>query len=319
MMKALQIIKEDTKVSLNLVEIPKPKIKRGYAVVRVKASAINPSDVLNSQGGFPTTTFPRVPGRDFAGIVEEGAAAWVGKRVYGTSGGAFSFTQDGAHAEYCRVREDGLVEIPENLTFGQAASIGVPFTTASLAISKTNPTSSGAIMVLGANGAVGSAAVQLAERSGFQVIKVARDASADINSRTDPQLEGAKSMKGRFDFDLVADVVIDTVGDANLTTAAIAVMGFGGRYSFISAPRGANGPIVPLDFLSLYRREISLYGSNTATHTQAFFAEKLRGMNDGFKIGTLKTVQESSLTNVSLQGALGRYGERGNRMMIRME
>jgi NADPH:quinone reductase len=66
--------------------------------VQVKAAAINPSDVKNVLGKMHETTVPRVPGRDFAGIVAEGPEAWEGKAVFG-SGGNLGFGRDGTHAE----------------------------------------------------------------------------------------------------------------------------------------------------------------------------------------------------------------------------
>ena len=314
-MKALQIIKEGDKAVLKLVEIPKPKTMQGHALVKVKASAINPSDALNASGGFSITTFPRVPGRDFAGVVEEGRQSWVGKEVYGTSGNIFGFTMDGAHAEYCLVPEDGMAEKPASLSFAEAASIGVPFTTASLALSKATPSEGETVMVLGATGAVGSAAVQLAREAGCKVIKVARNDSADINSKTDPQLSTAKSLtEGKG-----PDIVIDTVGSGDLAVAAIGALANGGRYSFISAPRGSEGTKVPIDFLAVYRSEISLHGSNSGAHSQAYFAEKLKGMADDFESGKLKAMEESSMTFVSIDKALEAYGTKGKRFVITFE
>lgn len=314
-MKALQIIKESEKPELKLVDLPTPRILPGHALIKVKASAINPSDVLNAAGGFPGTTFPRVPGRDFAGIVEEGTQRWIGKEVYGTSGSDFSFTEDGAHAEYCLVQEDGLVQKPTLLSFSEAASIGVTFTTASLALNKATPSRGETVMVLGATGAVGSAAVQLAREAGCKVITVARSDSADINSKTDPQLTAAKKLtEGKG-----ADIVIDTVGSGDLTVAAIAALSKGGRYSFISAPRSSEGPNVPINLFAVYRNEISLHGCNSGAHPQASFAGLLRGMTNGFESGRLKPMEESSMTAISLDEAIEAYGVKGKRFVIRFD
>jgi D-arabinose 1-dehydrogenase-like Zn-dependent alcohol dehydrogenase len=112
-MRALCLLKESSssqctldKISLRLVTVPIPAVPPGSVLVQIYAAAINPSDVVNATGYFPYTTYPRIPGRDFAGRVVFGPDHLQGLRVFGTSGHDFSFTQDGAHAEYCVVPED---------------------------------------------------------------------------------------------------------------------------------------------------------------------------------------------------------------------
>jgi NADPH:quinone reductase len=62
--------------------------------VRVIAASINPSDVKNVLGAMNQTTSPRIPGRDYAGVVEVGPVEWIGADVWGT-GGDVGFTRDG--------------------------------------------------------------------------------------------------------------------------------------------------------------------------------------------------------------------------------
>ena len=69
-------------------------IVNNIAVVRMEAASINPSDVKNVSGRMPQTTLPRIPGRDYAGVVVEGPAEWLGAPVWGT-GGDVGFTRDG--------------------------------------------------------------------------------------------------------------------------------------------------------------------------------------------------------------------------------
>jgi NADPH2:quinone reductase len=82
----LKIDQPSSPPSLITTTLPIPLPKPTYVLVKVHAAAINPSDVLNASGAFSYTTFPRVPGRDFAGIVESGSSELQGKPVYGTSG-----------------------------------------------------------------------------------------------------------------------------------------------------------------------------------------------------------------------------------------
>ena len=81
---------------LSLQTLGKPTPGPGESLVKILASAINPADFKNVEGMFPTTTLPRVPGRDFAGRVEGGEQD--GLEVWGT-GGENGFTRDGTHAE----------------------------------------------------------------------------------------------------------------------------------------------------------------------------------------------------------------------------
>ena len=83
---------------LHLSEVAAPAGDESTAVVRVMAASINPSDVKNVAGAMEQTTLPRIPGRDFAGVVEAGPAAWIGAAVWGT-GGDTGFTREGTHAE----------------------------------------------------------------------------------------------------------------------------------------------------------------------------------------------------------------------------
>src|SRR6201993_5270218 len=71
-MKALRFRKFGLPSVLRIEEIPRPEPREGEALVKVKAAAINPSDVKNVAGLFSGTTLPRTPGRDFSGVVVAG-------------------------------------------------------------------------------------------------------------------------------------------------------------------------------------------------------------------------------------------------------
>ncbi len=92
-MKAIQFKSFGSPDVLELVELPRPTCLERSAMVQVRSSSVNPSDVKNVAGSFGKTTLPRVPGRDFSGVVVEGPASWVGAEVWGT-GGDIGFTRD---------------------------------------------------------------------------------------------------------------------------------------------------------------------------------------------------------------------------------
>jgi len=101
-MRALRFTSFGDPSVLELAEVAVPAIAATTALVRVMAASINPSDVKNVAGAMKQTTLPRIPGRDFAGVVEAGPSAWIGAAVWGT-GGDTGFTRDGTHAEVIAV------------------------------------------------------------------------------------------------------------------------------------------------------------------------------------------------------------------------
>ena len=103
-------------------EIPAPKA--GEVLVKVAASAINPSDVKNVAGHFKAPR-PRVPGRYYAGVIVAGDGP-IGAAVWG-SGPGFGVARDGAHQEYFVMPASWIALKPPKLGVEEAASIGVPY------------------------------------------------------------------------------------------------------------------------------------------------------------------------------------------------
>lgn len=283
---------------ISLVHRDIPQVSEGEVLVKVHASAIHPSDLINSRGGFPYTTFPRIPGRDFAGTIVSGPRD--GEEVYGTSGSTYAFTADGFQAEYCVVQEDAVASKPRNISFADAACIGVPFTTAALTLKKASVLSSDTLLVIGANGAVGSAVVQLARCKGCVVFTGARDATADICTTTDPDLSSIDTFtQGRG-----VDVVIDTVGIPALTEAAVKRLTHGGRLVFIALHGASSLEIEMRDF---YRQEKSLIGCNSLSYSAQEMAKEMSIMTTMFESGKLKIPANDVWTVVSLGNAVEVY------------
>src|SRR5262245_61464940 len=78
-------------------------------LIEVKAAAVNPSDVKAATGLMSYAVFPRTPGRDYAGVVIDGPAGWVGREVFGSSGD-LGIRRDGTHATHLVVEADAVVE-----------------------------------------------------------------------------------------------------------------------------------------------------------------------------------------------------------------
>ena len=309
-MKALRLTKSDPAKppSLTLEDVPKPTVTAGHLLVQVHASAIHPSDIINAKGMFPYTTFPRIPGRDFSGTVVEGPSSLIGTEVYGTSGFTQAFSIDGAQAQYILVSEDAVAPKPKALSFVQAATIGVPFTTASLVLRRAALKKGETVLVLGANGAVGSAVVQLAKSLGAKVLAGTRDEKGDVNTAADPELKKLDELtsgKG-------VDVVVDTVGQPPLTLAAVAKLGRGGRLAFIAAPRTGLTEL-GIEMIDFYRKEKSLVGCNTLLYTVEEFAKELKELGPKFEDGSLKADAPGKWNEMKLEDALSAYEKAGQR------
>src|SRR5437879_426318 len=113
-MRALKVDELGSVEKLRLVEVLDPRAGPGTAVVRVAAASVNPSDVKNVEGKMEGTTLPRVPGRDYAGVVIEGPDEWRGAEVFGT-GGEIGYSVDGSHAERLAVPVASLRRKPGTL------------------------------------------------------------------------------------------------------------------------------------------------------------------------------------------------------------
>src|ERR1700741_890205 len=143
-------------------------------LIEIKAAAVNPSDVKAATGLMAYAVFPRTPGRDYAGVVIDGPSVWIGREVFGSSGD-LGIRRDGTHATHLAVEADAVVEKPKNLSWEEAAGIGVPFVTAMEGFRRAGMPGNGeTVLVMGVNGKVGQAAVQIATWHGGRAIGVVR-------------------------------------------------------------------------------------------------------------------------------------------------
>jgi len=308
LMRALRLTaRNESKPSLALTTLPKPSLLPNTVLVKVLAASINPSDVLNANGGFHHTAFSRVPGRDYAGIVTDGPVEFVGQEVYGTGGNSLGFSVDGTHAEYCVVPSESITRKPSNLSFAQAAAVGVPFTTAALVLRRAMLQPTDVVLVLGASGAVGSATCQLATSRGYRVLTAARRDTADINLMMDPELKTVKSLtdgKG-------ADVVVDTTGSPPLMNNALLCLAPRGRLAYIAAPRKGLTDFT-FDMKHVYREEKCIIGCNSVLTEQPETARDLETMRAGFENGSLQAPKETDLETIKIEDAVDAYKMMGD-------
>ena len=164
-MKALRFDRIGSLDYLKILDVRNPEAGQGCVLVRVMAAALNPSDAKNVLGKMEETTVPRIPGRDFAGVVAVGTDAYPeGAEIFGT-GGSLGFNRDGSHAELIEVPVEAIKPKPRSLTFEQAASVGIPYLTACRAVVEAASLQPGeTILITGITGTVGDAAARIAKR-----------------------------------------------------------------------------------------------------------------------------------------------------------
>jgi len=284
-MKALRFSKFGAPSVLAIEEVPRPNPRDGEALIQVKAAAINPSDVKNVSGLFPGTTLPRTPGRDFSGIVVEGKR-YEGQEVW-SSGPGFGIARDGAQAEYVIIPEEALSLKPRTLRMEQAAAIGVPFLTAWFALAHAAELQAGeAILIVGAAGAVGQAATQIANWRKARVLGAARS-SAPIPGADAVINTTAEDVRERV-FELTngkgADAVFDTVGGA-MFEPALRSLRLGGRHIAIAS---AGDRRVSFDLVDFYRNRSRLIGVDSMKFTASEVAAMADELRPGFETGDLK-------------------------------
>ena len=265
-MKSLKLLTPSPnadEIKIEITEQSKPVIGPTEALIRVSMAAINPSDVKASLGHMPQAVFPRTPGRDYVGVVEEGPKAWIGKTVFG-SGGDVGITRDGSHASYLVLPTTALIEKPSLLTDAQAASMGVPYVTAIDGWSKAGyPAPGDKVIVAGAMGKVGLAAAALAKLYGATVIGIKRRSTAAVPGHACAELldmEDSDLERKLMDLSNGSgySCVYNTVGSPYLDLA-LNVLSHKGKQILISTlDRNC-----PFDIFKFFRKEMTFYGVDT--------------------------------------------------------
>jgi len=265
-MRAIKFEKTGALTELKLQELPQPSIKVNEVLVEIHAAAVNPSDVKNVLGMMPHTTLPRIPGRDFAGVVVAGQESLVGMEVWGT-GGELGFTRDGTHAEYIILPVDGVKPKPKTLSMEAAAAVGVGMVTAGVGLMRSKLKPGETLLALGATGAVGSAALQIARWKGVKTIGTIRKASDEelvkkqgVDTVINLGVEDLKTAVLTATNGTGVDVIFDTVG-GSMFEQCLDLLGKGGRIIEISTP--ANQRQVSFNLFDFYRRDLQLIGVNS--------------------------------------------------------
>ncbi|WP_353227892.1 alcohol dehydrogenase family protein [Novosphingobium sp.] len=295
-------------------DLPVPVPRAGEVLVQVGAAGVNNTDINTRIGWYSKAveadtatgadagvddaqsdgwsgapfTFPRIQGADAAGrIVAVGADVAVdrvGSRVlvepvFPAADGTvryFGSECDGAFAQFALVPSTQAHGVDCTLTDAELASFPCAYSAALNMLNRAGQAAGARVVVTGASGGVGSAAVQLARARGAEVWALAGADKADAVMAL-----GATRVAGRDD-DLVAtfgadscDVVIDVAGGPQFG-ALLRVLRPGGAYAVAGA---IAGPIVPLDLRTLYLKDLSLFGCTVLG--QGVFAELVGHIESG--------------------------------------
>jgi len=277
-------------------------------VVEVAAAAVNRSDVAAMLGMMPHAKWPRTPGRDFSGTVVEGPELLLGLEVWGSSG-ELGITKNGSHATHLVVHSSDVCAKPKGMSFLEAGSAGVPFVTAWKGFQRSGLPSAGkTVVVLGATGKVGQAAIQIATMQGARVIGVVRE-GAHFNGHQNGSLHivsGKDADVSAQIRDLTAghgaDIVYNTIGSPYFNIGCN-VLATRGCQIFIATIERA----VAFDILTFYRGQHTFVGIDTLSLSTAETSAILAVLTPDFERGLLKPFPVDPSTVYALADAKEAY------------
>jgi NADPH2:quinone reductase len=314
-MKAIVCNHFGTPEELEFVDIAEPQARPGEVVVRIKAAALNFFDLLIIAGKYQhKPPFPFSPASEFAGIVEgvgKGVTEFKpGDRVMGSTGW-------GAAREAIATAADRLVKLPDNLDFERAAGLTVTYATTLYGLRERGQLKAGeTLVVLGASGGVGLAAIEIGKIIGARVIACAssdeklafaRSHGADetVNYASENLRDALKRLGGARG----VDVVYDPVG-GDYAEPALRSLGWEGRYLVIGFAAGEI-PKIPLNLVLLKSCDIRgvLWGGWTLRDPQgqrALMQEIVRWCADGKLSAHVHAVYPLAETTTALKAIADR-------------
>lgn len=260
-MKAIRVHAFGPPEVMRLEEVPDPPAGHGQVLVRIRAAGVNPVEAYIRSGAYARRPpLPYTPGNDAAGIVEA-----VGDGVRGVAAGDRVYTSEtatGAYAELALCDASRVHPLPASVSYAQGAAVGVPCATAWRALyQRARAVPGETVLVHGASGGVGVAAVQIARAAGLRVFGTAgtaegidlvrrERADAVFDHRTTGYLEEAVAATGGRGF----DVILEMLANVNLARD-LKALAMGGRVVVI----GSRGT-VEIDPRDTMARDASVVG-----------------------------------------------------------
>lgn len=290
-MKAIQVHQFGGPEVLTLEEVATPKPGPGEVLVHVLAAGVNPYDTYMRNGTYAVKPpLPYTPGSDAAGTVEALGPSVTrvkpGDRVYTAK------TVTGAYAEYALTLESQVYPLPEKISFAQGAGLWVPYGTAYTALHHHAHALAGeTLLVHGASGGVGTAAVQFARAQGLTVIGTAgTQRGLDLVKKEGAHHVFDHSKAGYAEDILKAtggkgiDVVLEMLANVNLATD-LKLLALYGRVIVI----GNRGEIT-INPRELMGRRAMVRGFTLWAATEAESAEIHAAIAAGLENGTLRPI-----------------------------
>jgi NADPH2:quinone reductase len=248
-----------------LAEMPKPEPKAGEVLVEIHATAVNFVDLIMMSGKYQfKPDLPFIPGKLPAGVV---AAVGTGVQKFKVGDHVIAMSEQGGFAEFVAMPESQCVKLPATLPFTEAAAMALIYDTAYFALRDRARVAPGdTVLVLGATGGVGLAAIQLAKAFGARVLggvsspdkaDIVRGAGADaIIDLKRPELqdslrEQVYAETGKRG----ADVILDMLG-GDIFDAAIRALAWRGRLVVVGFAAGRI-PTLKANYLLLKNIEVS--------------------------------------------------------------
>lgn len=290
-MKAIRINEFGGPEVLRLEDVAEPEPAAGQVLVRVRAAGVNPVDTYIRSGVHAVKPkLPYTPGLDAAGEVEavgEGVTRFqTGQRVY-TAG-----SLNGTYAELTLCEESQCHPLPERVTFAQGAGIFTPYATAYRALfQRANARPGETVLVHGASGGVGTAAVQLARAAGLHILGTAgteegrrlvseQGAHEVLDHRAPDYLEQLGALTGGRG----VDVILEMLANVNLDRD-LGVLAKGGRVVVI----GSRGT-VEINPRQAMTRDAAILGMTLFNISPQEFQSIHAALGAGFEAGTLRPV-----------------------------
>lgn len=314
-MRALLCTEPGPLERLSVQSVPSPTAGPGQLLLRVKASALNFPDVLMAQGLYQKKPpLPFSPGTEVAGVVKE-----IGAGVQGFAIGdrVIAYPGLGGFAEECVAPAERTMALPEGMDFDVGAALILTYCTALHALGDCGRLQAGeTLLVLGAAGGVGVAAIEVAKAMGAKVIAAA---SSDgklalcTQAGTDATINYASEDVRRRALELTGgrgvDIVFDPVG-GDYTEAALRSLRWRGRLLIIGFAAGTI-PRIPLN-LALFKERslIGVYWGDAVKHDPQGHARNVRQLMDWFAAGRIRPRISERVSLAEAPAAMARMAQR---------
>ena len=290
-MKAIKVKQFGAPQVLEIREVADPQPGPQDVIVNVKAAGVNPVETYIRSGEYASLpALPWTPGSDGAGdvvAVGDEVERWkIGDRVYTTG------SQTGTYAELTRCHQDQLQSLPTNVDYVAGACLGIPYATAYHALfGKARPQKREMVLIHGASGGVGLAAVQIAKAAGLKVIGTASTAEganlieeqgADHvfnHHHPDYRQEVLGTNCGRG-----VDIILEMRADINLGHD-LRLLAMHGRIVIIGCR-----DVVEINPRDAMRRDATIYGLLLTNASEEERKSTFDGLNAGLENGELKPV-----------------------------